>query len=81
MRVICRHNKGYYSLTEGREYEVKELLPQLHTRTFTFPRYVSVIDDTGKVSTGHAYRFDTLEGISCEEYIKENIKDNTNKEY
>lgn len=75
MKVICKFNSGYYNLTVGKEYEVKELIPCFITQNFTFPRYVSVIDDNGEISTGHAYRFETLDGQSCEDYIKENIKD------
>jgi hypothetical protein len=75
LKVICKNPSGYPNLTEGKEYQVKELCPQLITPNFTFPRYVSVIDDRGKTSTGHAYRFETLEGQCCNEYIKEHIKD------
>lgn len=75
MKVICKNNSGYYNLTEGKEYEVKELMPQLHTPHFTFPRYVTVIDDSGKESTGHARRFTTLEGECCDDYIKANVED------
>lgn len=79
MKVICKNPSGY-NLTEGKEYEVVELTPQLICANFTFPRYVTVIDDKGKNATGHAYRFETLEGVSCEDYIKENLKDVRSKE-
>ena len=75
MKVICKNKSGYYNLTENKEYEVHELIPRLITLNFTFPRYISVIDDNGKVTTGHAYRFETIEGICVDDYIKDNIKD------
>ena len=81
MKVVCKINSGYYNLRVGREYEVKEFIPRLITPNFTFPRYVTVIDDNGKESTGHAYRFETLEGQSCEEYMKENLKDIEDRNY
>lgn len=80
MYVRCRHNRGYNNLTESKLYEVKELIPQLITTNYTFPRYVKVIDDSGSSSIGHAYRFETIGGINCEEYIKNNIKDIKDKE-
>ena len=78
MRVICKNSLGYPNLTEGKEYDVVELVPQLITPNFTFPRYVTVLNDSnvdGSTSSGHAYRFETLDGVCCEEYIKNNIKD------
>lgn len=79
-KVICKATYGYPRLTEGKEYEVKELIPQLITPNFTFPRYVTVIDDSGKnTSTGHATRFKTLDGQCMDEYIKQNIKDEVEK--
>lgn len=75
MKVRCIRDMGYPNLTEGKEYDVVELIPRLITTHFTFPRYVSVIGDFGKTCTGHAYRFETIEGVSMEDYIKENIKD------
>jgi len=75
MKVICKNNGGYPNLTEGKEYEVMELTPRLLTEHFTFPRYIGVNDDNGNPSTGHAYRFETLDGQCCDDYIKENIKD------
>lgn len=75
MEVICKINSGYYNLKVGNKYQVKELVPRLITENFTFPRYVTVFDDNGKETTGHAYRFETLEGVNCEDYIKETIND------
>jgi hypothetical protein len=75
MRVICKASQGYPNLTVGKEYQIKELTPRLITPNFTFPRYVSVIDDREKISTGHAWRFETLDGRSMDDYIKEYIPD------
>jgi len=80
IKVVCVNPHGYYSLTEGKEYEVVEFEPRIIHPHYTFPRYVSVIDDRGKVSTGHAYRFRMLDGISCEDYIRENIPDYRHRE-
>ena len=79
MKLICKNNSSYYNLTENKEYELVELIPQHHTANFTFPRYVAVIDDNGKVTQCHAYRFQTLSGVSCEDYIKDNITDTYDK--
>lgn len=81
MKGKCKNNSGYYNLTEGKEYEIVELIPQLHTPNFTFPRYVRAIDNNGRVTQCHAYRFETLEGESFEDYIKDNIKDIKDYEY
>ena len=80
MKVICKANRGY-DLTTGKEYQVKELTPRLLTPNFTFPRYITVIDDNGKKSTGHAYRFETLDGQCCDDYIEKNIPDDKDKDY
>lgn len=81
MNVICKGNSGYINLTENKEYEVVELTPQLITPHFTFPRYVTVRDDNGKKSTGHAHRFEMLDGTCCDDYIKTNIKDEEDRDY
>ena len=75
MKVKCKSNDGYHNLKIDNEYEVIELLPQVITRHFTFPRYVTVKDDSGNKSTCHAYRFKTLEGIPLDEYIKNKVAD------
>lgn len=80
IKVVCVCSSGYYSLTEGKEYEVNEFVPQIIHSNFTFPRYVSVIDDNGTLSIGHAYRFRMLDGTSCEDYIKKNIPDYRHRE-
>ena len=70
MKVVCVYNRGYYNLTEGKEYEVVELYPPAQTESgFVYPKFVKVIDDNGKESMGHAYRFKTLDGVSCEDVI------------
>ena len=80
MRVICKTSYGYINLTKGVEYEAVELTPRLITKNFTFPRYVTVIDDAGRKSTGHATRFITTDGQCCDEYIKQNFDDEKDME-
>lgn len=46
-----------WSLTEGREYIVLAYEDPVVTPTFTFPAYVTVMGDLGKLVTGHTYRF------------------------
>lgn len=74
MKVICRRSHDY-NFTEGKEYEVIELCPQLICENYTFPRYIVVLDDNGKKAISHATRFKTLEGTCCDDYIKEQYKD------
>lgn len=74
MIAVCRVSNGY-NIVVGKEYKIVEFLPQYVTANFTFPRYVDFHDDNGKLCTAHAYRFDLLNGQSCEDYIKENIPD------
>mgnify|MGYP000607188945 CR=1 FL=1 len=74
MKVICKVNRGY-NFTEGKTYDLVEFIPRLVTDHFTFPRYVVVVDDNGKTAQAHAYRFDMLDGQSCEEYMAKTFKD------
>lgn len=74
MKIKCKATRGY-NITEGKEYIAIELIPQLITPNFTFPRYVRFVDDNGKSATAHAWRFDTLEGQLLEDYIKDNVPD------
>lgn len=49
---------GYYGLlVEGKTYTVTDYQPEDRDINFTWPAYVSVLDDKGKKVTGHAYRF------------------------
>lgn len=76
MKVKCIAPRGYYNLTEGREYEVVELIPETPMEGgYVFPRYIVVTGDDGKPTQCHACRFETLDGVSCEDYIKNNITD------
>lgn len=71
MKVKCVSNRGYYNLTAGKEYDVIQMIPAtIMENGFVFPKYVEVIGDDGNNIIGHAYRFETLDGISCEKYIK-----------
>lgn len=80
IKVRCVNNSGYPDLTTGKIYDVIEFIPRLICQNFTFPRYVTVENDWGSKSTGHAYRFQTIEGESCEDYIKNNFKDDYENE-
>jgi hypothetical protein len=55
--VLC----NYMSLTQGKVYTVKEYIPRSVHPTFTFPPYLTVWDDSGKLVTGHDHRFKPLE--------------------
>jgi hypothetical protein len=46
-----------HQLTEGKEYTVVKYEDPVHTPTFTWPAYVTVIGDFGKPVTGHTHRF------------------------
>jgi len=62
LKVICRGSYGY-NLTVGATYDVVELIGLLMTRNFTFPRYVTVIDDDGRRASAHATRFELENGL------------------
>jgi hypothetical protein len=52
-----------WSLTEGKEYTVVEVTPPCyhpHAR-FTFPVYVTVLNDQGKPRQWHTHRFQPVE--------------------
>lgn len=56
-RVVCRNSSGYL-FTEGKEYEVVEMIPPTPMENgFTFPAYVVVTNDNGRLSHCHAHRF------------------------
>lgn len=61
--VRCLYADGY-NFKEGGEYIVAKYTPPYQTQGaggFTFPAYVSVIDDTGLVATCHASRFEVIQ--------------------
>ena len=49
-----------WSLTEGEEYVVVEYRPSVCFPSFTFPPYVTVMGDLGRLVTGHTHRFRPL---------------------
>lgn len=55
-QITCRQPSGY-CLTEGKTYEVVEFEPPFPTDRFTWPAYVVVRDDSGKLAHMHAQRF------------------------
>ncbi|UDL16929.1 hypothetical protein [Stenotrophomonas phage TS-10] len=54
--VVCTGSRGYH-LTTGKRYRVLAYLPEEHSEHFTWPEYVNVTDDYGKVVGCHAHRF------------------------
>lgn len=46
-----------HQLTEGKEYTVTAVEPEVCTTTFTWPEYTTVIGDSGKPVTGHSHRW------------------------
>ncbi len=58
--VVARACYGY-NLTEGKEYEVLEYIPEWLDESvpagFTWPAYVAFLDDNGKRQEAHASRF------------------------
>jgi len=72
MIIICRYDSGYYNLTEGKQYNLVEYIPPFSDSGFTFPAYVTLLDDNGKTTQCHAHRFKTLDGVKCDDYFKNN---------
>jgi hypothetical protein len=54
--VICRAARGY-DFTTGKAYTVTDYQEQAWTPGFTWPAYVQVRDDSGKLAWAHAHRF------------------------
>lgn len=57
--VICTGSRGY-NFTAGKEYVIIDYSPECYESNaggFTWPAYVQVADDAGKVVTCHARRF------------------------
>lgn len=62
-QVVCVASHGY-CLTTGKVYSVVEYMPPIpadSSHGFTWPAYVTVVDDFGKEATGHAYRFKPID--------------------
>lgn len=54
--VVCRRAEGY-AFTEGKEYAVSKYEPRTPDGMFTWPAYLHVEDDNGRVVVCHANRF------------------------
>ena len=46
-----------YHLTMGKVYDVVKYEPAFYDEGFTWPAYVEIIDDRGKLAVAHARRF------------------------
>lgn len=55
--VVCRGSRGY-AFTTGKQYTVLLYEPEAHDPTYTWPAYVSVLDDHGDTVFCHADRFE-----------------------
>ena len=55
-KVTPVYTSGYF-LTEGKVYEVVKSDPPFYDEGFTWPAYVEICDDRGKLAVAHARRF------------------------
>ncbi|APL99466.1 hypothetical protein FDH29_gp08 [Aquamicrobium phage P14] len=55
-KVRCVGSRGYL-FTTGKVYVVEKYIPETHHEHFTWPDYVSVVDDAGRRVECHASRF------------------------
>ena len=61
-KIVCVNPHGYPRLTEGKTYKVEAYEAECAgSAYFTWPAYVTVRDDGGKLSSGHATRFKKAE--------------------
>lgn len=54
--VECVASRGY-CFTTGKEYIIIGYEPECHSAAYTWPPYVRVMDDSGKIAYCHAHRF------------------------
>ena len=60
-KVIAVDNHAY-KITKGKEYEVFAYIPSFRCENgFTFPEYVTVLDDFGVTCTAYTWRFKAKE--------------------
>jgi hypothetical protein len=59
-QIVVATGSYNWLLTKGRRYTVTKFEEGFRGETFTWPAYVTVIGDSGKPVTGHAYRFRAL---------------------
>ena len=55
-KITPNYSSGYH-LTMGKVYEVVKYDPPYPDENFTWPAYVQIHDDRGKLATAHARRF------------------------
>lgn len=57
-RAVCVGSRGY-DFTTGKEYEIVQYDPPYRAEGdwFTWPAYVAVVDNSGKLVHCHAHRF------------------------
>ena len=60
-KVICLGRGGVNWLREGSMYTVVAYEAQYEATNFTWPAYLTVINDEGKAATYHAHRFRKVE--------------------
>ena len=58
-KVSPNYTSGYH-LTMGKVYVVVSYAPPFHEENFTWPAYVQIHDDRGKLVTAHARRFELV---------------------
>ena len=58
-KVTPNYSSGYH-LTVGKVYEVVKYDPPFREENFTWPAYVQIHDDRGKLATTHARRFELV---------------------
>ncbi len=54
--VFCKISRGY-NFTYGKAYTVLRYEPSVADPTYTWPAYLHVLDDSGRVAICHAHRF------------------------
>lgn len=59
-QIVIARSSYPWRLTEGHLYTVVEYIPTEYSPHFTWPAYVAIVDDSGKLATFHAYRFREL---------------------
>ena len=55
-KITPVYTSGYH-LTMGKVYKVVSYRPPFSEETFTWPAYVQIHDDSGRLVTAHARRF------------------------
>ena len=58
-KVTPNYSSGYH-LTLGKAYVVVSYDPPYPDENFTWPAYVQIHDDRGKLATAHARRFELV---------------------